>query len=217
MTGNPTDLIKCLQAEETAASEQDITRLSMGSAEQPSGPAIFMSEFGATTSVPLAGFDVEWAGLDQLGWIYWAWKYYDDPTGSSAEGLVQPDGSYSPIVTVLSRTYPQAVAGDPNSVIFNPFTGAFNMVYAPTVAAHGVTTIAIAASQHYPNGWCSAVKGGRITSKPGATPPHRADGRASGAGVHHRHGRSVPVVLITWCYEGSWLCTSKEIGKRYLT
>ena len=122
----------------------------MSSADQPSGPAIFMSEFGATTSIPLAGFDVEWAGLDQLGWIYWAWKYYDDPTGSSAEGLVQPDGSYSPIVGVLSRTYPQAVAGDPNSVIFNPFTGGFNMVYAPTEAAHGVTTVDIAASQHYP-------------------------------------------------------------------
>ena len=99
VTGNPTDLLKCLQSEETSASEQDITRLSMSSANQPSGPAIFMSEFGATTSVPLAGFDVEWAGLDQLGWIYWAWKYYDDPTGSSAEGLVQPDGTYSPIVT----------------------------------------------------------------------------------------------------------------------
>jgi endoglycosylceramidase len=169
VTGNPTDLLKCLQSEETSASEQDITRLGMSSAnQQPSGPAIFMSEFGATTSVPLAGFDVEYAGLEQLGWIYWAWKYYDDPTGSSAEGLVQPDGSYSPIVGVLSRTYPQAVAGDPNSVIFNPFTGGFNMVYAPTEAAHGVTTVDIAASQHYPNGWCSAVKNGRITSKPGA-------------------------------------------------
>ena len=169
VTGNPTDLLKCLQSEETAASEQEITRLSMSSASQSAGPAGFMSEFGATTSIPLAGFDVEWAGLDQLSWIYWAWKYYDDPTGSSAEGLVQPDGTYSPVVTVLSRTYPQAVAGDPNSVIFNPFTGAFNMVYAPTESAHGVTTIAIAASEHYPNGWCSAVKGGRITSSPGAT------------------------------------------------
>jgi endoglycosylceramidase len=169
VTGNPTDLLKCLQSEETAASEQEITRLSMASASQSAGPAGFMSEFGATTSVPLAGFDVEWAGLDQLSWIYWAWKFYDDPTGSSAEGLVETDGTYSPVVTVLSRTYPQAVAGDPNSVIFNPFTGAFNMVYAPTDAAHGVTTIAIAASEHYPNGWCSAVKGGRITSSPGAT------------------------------------------------
>jgi endoglycosylceramidase len=169
VTGNPTNLLKCLQAEETAASEQDITRLSMGSADQPTGPAIFMSEFGATTSIPLAGFDVEWAGLDDLSWIYWAWKYYDDPTGSSAEGLVQPDGSYSPIVTVLSRTYPQAVAGDPNSTVFNPFTGAFSMVYAPTRAANGVTTVFIAASQHYPTGWCAAVKNGRITSKPGAS------------------------------------------------
>jgi endoglycosylceramidase len=169
VTGNPTDLLKCLQSEETAASEQEITRLSMASSSQSAGPAGFMSEFGATTSIPLAGFDVEWAGLDQLSWIYWAWKYYDDPTGSSAEGLVEPDGTYSPVVTVLSRTYPQAVAGDPNSVIFNPFTGAFNMVYAPTEAAHGETTIAIAASEHYPNGWCSAVKGGRITSSPGAT------------------------------------------------
>ena len=168
VTGNPTDLLKCLQSEETAASEQDVTRLSMSSAYQSSGPAIFMSEFGATTSVALAGFDTEWAGLDQLGWIYWAWKYYDDPTGSSAEGLVRPDGSYSPIVTVLSRTYPQEVAGDPNSIIFNPFTGAFNMVYAPTLSARGVTIIDVAASQHYPNGWCAAVKGGRITSLPGA-------------------------------------------------
>jgi endoglycosylceramidase len=169
VTGNPTDLLKCLQSEQTAASEQDITRLSMGSAAQPTGPAIFMSEFGATTNIPLAGFAVEWAGLDDLGWIYWAWKYYDDPTGSSAEGLVQPDGSYSPIVTVLSRTYPQAVAGDPNSTIFNAFTGAFSMVYAPTEAANGVTTVFVAASQHYPTGWCAAVKNGKITSKPGAS------------------------------------------------
>ena len=92
VTGNPTDLLSCLQSEETAASEQDITRLSMSSQYQSSGPAIFMSEFGATTSLALAGFDTEWAGLNQVGWAYWAWKYYDDPTGSSAEGLVLPDG-----------------------------------------------------------------------------------------------------------------------------
>ena len=169
VTGNPTNLLRCLQSEETSAAEQDVTRLSMSSAYQSSGPAIFMSEFGATTSTSLVGFDAEWAGLDQLGWAYWAWKYYDDPTGSSAEGLVQPDGNYTPIVTVLARTYPQEVAGDPNSILFNPFTGAFNMVYAPTLSAHGVTSIVIPASQHYPNGWCAAVKGGRITSQPGAT------------------------------------------------
>ena len=169
ITGNPTDLLRCLQSEETAASEQDITRLSMSSQYQSSGPAIFMSEFGATTSTALAGFDTEWAGLNQVGWTYWAWKYYDDPTGSSAEGLVLPDGNYTPIVTVLSRTYPQEVAGIANSVLFNPFTGAFNMTYAPSLASRGATVIDVAASQHYPTGWCAAVKGGRITSSPGAT------------------------------------------------
>ncbi len=169
VTGNPTDLLRCLEAEETTAAEQDVTRLSMSSADQPSGPAIFMSEFGATVSVPLVGFDTQWAGLDQVGWIYWAWKYYDDPTGSSAEGLVEPDGTYSPIVSVLSRTYPQAIAGIPNSIVFNPLTGAFSLVYAPSLGAHGDTTIALAAAEHYPDGWCAAVRGGRITSPPGST------------------------------------------------
>ncbi len=169
VTGNPTDLLQCLQSEQTAASEQDITRLSMSSQYQSSGPAIFMSEFGATTSTALAGIDTEWAGLNQVGWTYWAWKYYDDPTGSSAEGLVLPDGDYSPIVTVLSRTYPQAVAGVASSVIFNPFTGSFNMTYTPSLSARGPTVVDVAASQHYPDGWCAAAKGGRITSKPGAT------------------------------------------------
>ncbi len=86
VTGNPIDLLQCLQSEETAASEQDITRLSMSSQYQSSGPAIFMSEFGATTSLALAGFDTEWAGLNQVGWAYWAWKYYDDPTGVLGRG-----------------------------------------------------------------------------------------------------------------------------------
>ena len=214
MTGNPTDLLKCLQAEETAASEQDITRLSMGSAAQPSGPAIFMSEFGATTSIPLAGFDVEWAGLDDLGWIYWAWKYYDDPTGSSAEGLVQPDGSYSPIVTVLSRTYPQAVAGDPNSTIFNPFTGAFNMVYAPTAGGERRDDrVRSRPRSTTRTGGARRSRTARSPRSPGpATSPCRRSGirrRCTSPSRRERARRPEP-----WRYEGSWLCTSKEIGNR---
>jgi endoglycosylceramidase len=169
VTGDPINLLRCLQAEETMAAEQDVTRLSMSSRYQSNGPAIFMSEFGATTSVSMVGFDTEWAGINGVGWAYWAWKYYDDPTGSSAEALVLPDGTYSPIVQVLSRTYPQETAGIPQSFLFNPFTGAFSMIYTPTVGAQGSTVIDIAASQHYPSGWCAAVRGGQITSSPGAT------------------------------------------------
>ncbi len=170
VTGDPFDLLKCLQAEETMAAEQDVTRLSMSSAYQPNGPAIFMSEFGATTSVSMVGFDTEYAGINELGWAYWAWKYYADPTGSSAEALVLPDGTYSPIVQVLSRTYPQEVAGNPQSFLFNPFTGAFSMIYTPSVAAQGSSTVVdIAAEQHLASGWCAAVRGGKITSRPGST------------------------------------------------
>jgi endoglycosylceramidase len=169
VTGDPTNLLHCLQTEETSAAEQDVTRLSMSSPDQANGPAIFMSEFGATTSVSLVGFATEWAGINEVGWAYWAWKFYDDPTGSSAEGLVLPDGTYSPIVQVLSRTYPQEVAGNPESFLFNPFTGAFSMIYTPGVGASGPTVIVIPASQHYASGWCAAVKGGQITSSPGAT------------------------------------------------
>lgn len=171
VTGDPTDLLRCLQAEETMASEQDVARLSMSSASQPNGPAIFMSEFGATTSVSMVGFDTEYAGINEVGWAYWAWKYYADPTGSSAEALVLPDGTYSPIVSVLSRTYPQEVAGNPQSFLFNPFTGAFSMIYTPSVAAQGSSTVIdIAASQHFATtGWCAAVRGGKITSSPGST------------------------------------------------
>jgi endoglycosylceramidase len=167
VTGNPSDLLRCLRDEYSAAAEQDVTRLSMSSQYQSNGPAMFMSEFGATTSTALAGFDTEWAGLDEIGWAYWAWKYYNDPTGSSAEGLVLLDGTYSSIVNELSRTYPQEVAGIANSILFNPFTGAWGLIYSPTASVRGQTIIAIAASQHYPNGWCAAVKGGRITSQPG--------------------------------------------------
>ena len=169
VTGDPTDLLACLQSEETSAAEQDVTRLSMSSAYESNGPPIFMSEFGATSSVPLVGFDTEWAGINEVGWAYWAWKYYDDPTGSSAEGLVLPDGTYSPIVQVLSRTYPQEIAGNPESFLFNPFTSGFSMIYTPTVGATGPTVIDIPTSQHYANGWCAAVRGGKITSSPGAT------------------------------------------------
>jgi hypothetical protein len=168
VTGDPTDLLGCLRSEETSASEQDITRLSMASVAEPDGPAIFMSEFGATTSVPLVGFDTEWAGINLVGWAYWAWKYYDDPTGSSAEGLVLPDGNYTGIVSALSRTYPQQTAGLVSANLFNPFTGAFSMIYTPTDAAHGQTVIFVAAQQHYPTGWCAAVRSGQITSKRGA-------------------------------------------------
>ena len=71
-------------------------RAAMTTSSQPGGPAWFMTEFGATQSVPLLDELTSFTdGLD-LGWMYWSWKYYDDPTGSSNEALVEADGSLAP-------------------------------------------------------------------------------------------------------------------------
>jgi endoglycosylceramidase len=54
-------------------------------------------------------------------------------------------------------------------VSFDPTTGDFKMTYIPNAKSEP-TSIFIAQSLHYPDGWCAAVNGGRITSAPGA--PH---------------------------------------------
>ena len=152
-----------------------------------------MSEFGATTSTSLVGFDTEWAGLDQVGWAYWAWKYYDDPTGSSAEGLVQPDGNY-----IADRDGPVADVppGGGRRPQFDPVQPLHRRPSTwctrPALAAHGVTSIVVPASQHYPNGWCAAVKGGRITSAARRDPSHRPDHRSPGAGLRLGDGGGCP-------------------------
>ncbi len=167
VTGNPTDLGACARHELTSILNNEEERGRLASTRQPRGPAWFMSEFGATTSEPLAATLTKEADAVGIDWCYYSWKYYDDPTGSSSEALVVASGGYSPIVGALSRTYPQAIAGTPSSVSFDPPTGAFAMTYAPKKVDEP-TSIFVAQSVHYPHGWCAAVLGGTIVSPPGA-------------------------------------------------
>ena len=69
------------------------------------------------------------------------------------------------------------------------------MTYSPSLVARGPTVIDIAASQHYPMGWCAAVKGGRITSDPGATHLTIRDRRAPAAGLRLGDSGRVPVLV----------------------
>ena len=181
VTGNPTDLNACADQELRTMQRRSEERPDIATVEQPQGPAWFMSEFGATTSEPLMERLAKIADELQLGWTYWQWKYYDDPTGSSAEALVGSDGSLSPTVSALARVYPQAVSGTPVSFSFDPRSKEFHLLYVPKAGIDAPTVIAVPTSLDYPHGYQVSVVGGEVRSAPGAdrVAVTAADGAAS--------------------------------------
>ena len=169
VTGDPTDLDACAAQELHTMHRRSEERPDIASPQQPAGPAWFMSEFGATTSEPLMERLTANADQLELGWTYWAWKYYDDPTGSSDEALVTATGALSPTVASLSRAYPEAVSGTPISFAFDPASADFHLVYAPKAQVAAPTVVFVPVAVHYPEGYCAQVTGGTIVSKPNAT------------------------------------------------
>ena len=103
-----------------------------------------------------------------MGWTYWSWKYYGDPTGSAAEALVTANGQLRPTADALARTYPEAIAGRPISLSFDPTGGTFHLVYVPDHALHAPTVIFVPTQVHYPNGYCARASGGSVISRPGS-------------------------------------------------
>jgi endoglycosylceramidase len=168
VTGNPTDLAACAAQELHTMQRRSAERPDIASVKQPEGPAWFMSEFGATTSAPLMDRLTAIADELQLGWTYWQWKYYDDPTGSSAEALVRADGTFADTATALQRVYPQAVAGTPISYSYDPGSREFHLLYVPDPRVDAPTVIFVPAVSDYPTGYQVQVVGGDVQSAPGA-------------------------------------------------
>ena len=101
-----------------------------------------MTEWGATDDVNAVGIDADVADEHQMGWMYWAYKHWDDPTtADSAQGLFANDVDLSSVKTdklrQLVRTYPQATAGTDLTYDYDPATGHFTMSYRadPAIAA----------------------------------------------------------------------------------
>jgi endoglycosylceramidase len=163
VTGNPTDLAACVGHQRTSITHNATSRAQMTSPDQPRGPAWIVTEFGATTSGALLSQVTADLDTRSVGWIYWSWKYYDDPTGSAAEGLVTTGGTYQPTARVLSETYAQAVAGTPESSSFDPTTGRFHLRYRPSHRAGVPTVVFVATGQHYAKGWCASATGATVT------------------------------------------------------
>jgi Glycoside hydrolase family 5 C-terminal domain len=90
-----------------------------------------MSEFGATDNLTALAIDTAVADRHFTGWMHWAYKTWRDPTtADQAQGLFLDDADLASAkpakLRTLVRTYPQATAGTPLALSFDPATGAFS-------------------------------------------------------------------------------------------
>ena len=106
------------------------------------GAAPLMTEWGATDNLNAVGIDADVADEHQMGWMYWAYKHWDDPTtADDAQGLFTDDADLSSVkagkLRLLVRTYPQATAGTDLAYDYDADTGRFTMSYRadPTIGA----------------------------------------------------------------------------------
>jgi endoglycosylceramidase len=125
-----------------------------------------LTEFGATDELPVLAEVAAQADAALVGWQYWQYKNFDDPTTESqesgAQSLFADDTDLSTVkvekLRILSRTYPQATAGTPLALSFDPDTAEFHYRYAPRSAA-GPTEIYVPVDLHYPDGYRVEVTG----------------------------------------------------------
>ena len=164
VTGNPTDVDACADQEQHSLAVRQSDLPAMASAAQPNGPAWMVTEFGASSSERLLASITTALDARQVSWIYWAWKYYGDPTGSADESLVMADGHLRSTADVLSQAYPQAVAGTPLRFSFSAQTDVFDMAYTPDHRIDAPTLVFVPTQVHYRHGYCARTTGASVTS-----------------------------------------------------
>jgi endoglycosylceramidase len=148
---------------------------------QKTGDALLLSEFGSTDDLSTLERIISAADTHMVSWQEWAYCGCDDPTSQAPtqQALVldpaQPptgDNVRQAKLAVLSRPYPQVVAGKPLHYSFDPASGRFELAYDTTRATgsgnfrRGLTDIYIP-KLHYPGGYIAQVQGARVISKPG--------------------------------------------------
>lgn len=136
-----------------------------------------LTEFGATDQIDVLEQVMDLSDGRLVGWQYWAYKNWRDPTTESqtsgGQSLFLRDDDLSSVkldkLRVLSRAYPQATAGIPQALSFDPDTGDFSYRYTPRTAS-GPTEIFVPLALHYPNGYALTVSGARVISAADASP-----------------------------------------------
>ncbi|AXQ31673.1 endoglycoceramidase [Solimonas sp. K1W22B-7] len=130
-----------------------------------------LTEFGATDDLDVLRQVATLADEHLAGWHYWQYKNWQDPTtesqGSGSQSLFTDDADLGSVKTdklrILSRSYPQATAGIPQSLSFDPDSGEFNYRYIPRTA-QAPTEIYVPVALHYPQGYTLEVTGARSLS-----------------------------------------------------
>ena len=92
--------------------------------------------------------------------------------GVVEEGLWHPDGSLDEAkLRLLSRTYPQAVAGSMRTVAFDPLTARFQLVFAARPDVTAPTTVFLNRGLFYARGEAvSVAPSGSLTWRNGTNP-----------------------------------------------
>lgn len=139
--------------------------------------ASLLTEFGASDDLPDIRRVTANADQNMVGWTYWSYKNWGDPTtqaqGSGAQSMFINDADLSSVklakLAILERPYPQAIAGVPLEYGFDAKTRVFSFKYSTKLASgratpKGLQTRIHIPMQHYPDGYQVSVQGGRVVS-----------------------------------------------------
>jgi endoglycosylceramidase len=132
----------------------------------------FLTEFGSTDDAAALRRMSDFADEYLVGWTYWAYKLFNDPTtsGGTSQGLFENDGDLSTLkpakADVLIRPHARWVAGTPQSMGFDSNTRQFRLRYLAN-RAPGKSTVVYVPRRHYPCGYDVDTVGAQVTSMPG--------------------------------------------------
>jgi endoglycosylceramidase len=144
---------------------------------------LLVTEFGATDDLPTLERVTGLADDHMVGWQEWHYCACDEPTSQAAPDVqaVVVDPKKPPRgenlkrdkLKVLSRPYPQVVAGTPEEWKFDTEEHMFELAYKTKRASgkgrfrRGLTNVFIP-RLHFPDGYRVEVKGARVESRPDA-------------------------------------------------
>jgi hypothetical protein len=125
-----------------------------------------MSEWGATDNARAIEIDADSADANNMGWLYWAYKYWNDPTTADTDqGMFTDDANLAtakPKLAQLVRSYPQATAGRDLVYKYDPQTGLFTMSFTSDPSIDAPTRIFVSPLTA-PHGYTVTTSAGTVT------------------------------------------------------